>query len=176
MPSIISTCEFLSATHYCFKVCITTYPVAYFIGFFGETQGRSQKSRLSAFTVMAVQSRTAMCYGSTKTWYSFNACTMYLTTGSEHYSLVCFYVVFAAVILLGQPATGKSTVLNTVVSVLNAEQGNSVAIKLSKVYPKAVDNLYELFGCVNPTTGDWEDGVFTSIFRKAHQVGTGNVW
>ena len=73
-------------------------------------------------------------------------------------------------ILVGQPATGKSSALNTLISILNAEGRNDVTIKLSKVYPNAVDDLSELFGCVNPNTGDWEDGVFTSIFRKAHQV------
>jgi len=74
------------------------------------------------------------------------------------------------VILVGQPATGKSSALNALISILNAENRNEVTIKLSKVYPNAMDDLSELFGCVSAETGDWEDGVFTSIFKKAHQV------
>ncbi len=73
-------------------------------------------------------------------------------------------------ILVGQPATGKSTALNTLISILNADAKNEASIKLSKMYPNALDDLSELFGWVNPNNGDWEDGIFTSIFKKAHQV------
>ena len=85
-----------------------------------------------------------------------------------HFCL-CVYIC-EAVVLLGEAASGKSAALSTAASTLNAEQANPMAIKLSKVYPNAVHNLCELFGSVDPTTGNWEDGVFSSIFRKAHQV------
>lgn len=74
-------------------------------------------------------------------------------------------------IVAGRPATGKSSALNTVVSTLNALQGSdSSNIKLVKVYPDTYESLSDLFGCVTQQAGDWVDGIFTSIFRKAHKV------
>lgn len=78
----------------------------------------------------------------------------------------------AAVVVAGRPATGKTTALNTVVSTLNAIQGSdSSSIKLAKVYPDTYEDLSDIYGCVSPTGRDWVDGIFTSIFRKAHKVG-----
>lgn len=75
-----------------------------------------------------------------------------------------------AVIIAGRPATGKTAALNTVISALNANPDNSATIKLMRLFPKAMDDISDVFGCVNLNTGDWEDGIFTSIFRKAHKV------
>lgn len=91
----------------------------------------------------------------------------------------CKYYSFyhLAVIVAGEPSTGKTTALNTVVSAFNAGNGSSTAsVKLMRVFPKAVEDFSEIFGCVNPDSGNWEDGIFTSIFRKAHKVHTYMEW
>ena len=77
---------------------------------------------------------------------------------------------FPAVIVAGKPATGKSAALSTVISALNAQPGHSTSVKLMKVFPKSVEKLSDIFGYVDPFSGDWEDGIFTSIFKKAHKV------
>ena len=84
----------------------------------------------------------------------------------------CLLTFFAAVIVAGRPATGKSTALNTVVSTLNAIQGSASSnnIKLVKIYPNTYESLSELYGCVSSPGGEWMDGIFTSAFRKAHKV------
>ena len=46
------------------------------------------------------------------------------------------FVLSAAVIIAGRPATGKSSALSTVVSTLNAIQGSASSnVKLVKIYP-----------------------------------------
>ncbi len=80
-------------------------------------------------------------------------------------------MIILAVIVAGTPATGKTSALNTVVSALNAIQGQSSNnVKLMRVFPKSVENLSDIFGSVNSLNGNWEDGIFTSIFKKAHKV------
>lgn len=82
-----------------------------------------------------------------------------------------FVFQIIAIIIAGKPATGKTTALNTVVAALNADQGGSTtSVKLARIFPKALEEFSDIFGCVNPATGDWEDGIFTSTFRKAHKV------
>ena len=88
---------------------------------------------------------------------------------------VCNYVCVAdasGVVLAGEPATGKSAALSTVVSALNAKAtqgGGFSSVKLLKIFPGMFGDLSELYGCLNPE-GDWVDGVFTSFFRKAHRA------
>lgn len=74
-----------------------------------------------------------------------------------------------AVVVAGKPATGKSAALATVVSALDAGMGESASLKLLKVYPGIFEDLATLFGRVS-SSGDWVDGIFTSIFRKANKV------
>ena len=85
--------------------------------------------------------------------------------------MISYFVLSAAVIIAGRPATGKSSALSTVVSTLNAIQGSvSSNIKLVKIYPDTYESLSELYGCVSSPGGEWMDGIFTSAFRKAHKV------
>ena len=79
--------------------------------------------------------------------------------------------MYAAVVIAGRPATGKSAALNTVITTLNSIQGaDSSKVKLVKIYPGTYESLSDLYGCVISSEGDWMDGIFTSIFRKAHKV------
>ena len=80
----------------------------------------------------------------------------------------------SAVLLVGQPATGKTSALQTVVSTLNtsstSDGGTHTFVKLLHIFPMVSGDLSELYGHVNSSSGDWVDGVFTSNFRKAHKV------
>ena len=80
----------------------------------------------------------------------------------------------SAVLLVGQPATGKTSALQTVVSTLNARStsdgGTHTFVKLLRIFPGVSGDLSELYGHINPSSGDWVDGIFTSSFRKAHKV------
>ena len=80
----------------------------------------------------------------------------------------------AAVLLAGQAMTGKTAALQTVVSALNArgpsDKGTNTSVKMLRIFPGTCGDPSELYGHVNPTSGDWLDGIFTSIFRKAHKV------
>ena len=75
--------------------------------------------------------------------------------------------------------TGKTAALQTVVSTLNArptsDGGTHTFVKLLHIFPGVSADLSELYGHVNPSSGDWVDGVFTSNFRKAHKVGSSDV-
>ena len=84
------------------------------------------------------------------------------------------YLPFTAVLIAGRPATGKSAALSMVVSALNVRLGESSNVKLMRVYPGIFEDLAAMFGHVSPSSGDWVDGIFTSIFRKAHKVGSIN--
>ena len=70
--------------------------------------------------------------------------------------------------------TGKTAALQTVVSALNArgpsDKGTNTSVKMLRIFPGTCGDPSELYGHVNPTSGDWVDGIFTSIFRKAHKV------
>ena len=87
-----------------------------------------------------------------------------------------FSTLSSAVIVAGRPATGKSAALSTVVSALNfsglvdSEVSTSSNVRLLRIYPGVFEELSAVFGRVCPTSGDWVDGVFTTIFRKAHKV------
>ena len=83
----------------------------------------------------------------------------------------CTYTHTSAILLVGQPATGKTSALQTVVSTLNASDGGThTFVKLLRIFPGVSGDLSELYGHVNPSSGDWVDGIFTSNFRKAHKV------
>ena len=74
-----------------------------------------------------------------------------------------------AVVLAGKPATGKTAALNTVLAALKATLDETSTVKLARVYPGVFEDLSDLFGRVGPSD-EWEDGIFTSIFRKAQKV------
>jgi len=64
--------------------------------------------------------------------------------------------------------------LQTVVSALNArgpnDKGTNTSVKMLHIFPGMCGDPSELYGHVNPSSGHWVDGIFTSIFRKAHKV------
>ena len=86
----------------------------------------------------------------------------------------CPVGVPAAVVLAGTSGSGKSVCIDTVVATVNSLKHHSpeaapIHVKLHRLYPVAFESLSALFGQVTPE-GDWKDGVFSSLLRKALQV------
>lgn len=86
----------------------------------------------------------------------------------------CPVCVPAAIVLAGTSGSGKSVCIDTVVATVNSLKRRSpeaapIHVKLHRLYPVAFENLSALFGQVTPE-GDWKDGVFSSLLRKALQV------
>ena len=84
--------------------------------------------------------------------------------------------VLAAVVLAGTSGSGKSVCVDTVVSAVNSLKHHSgetapVHVKLHRLYPMVFEDLSALYGQVTPE-GDWKDGVFSALLRKALQVCT----
>lgn len=97
--------------------------------------------------------------------------------------VVCVHVrtyiprcVLAAVVLAGTSGSGKSVCIDTVVSAVNSLKHHSgetapVHVKLHRLYPMVFEDLSALYGQATPE-GDWKDGVFSALLRKALQVRT----
>ncbi|XP_033113255.1 dynein heavy chain 5, axonemal-like isoform X2 [Anneissia japonica] len=87
-----------------------------------------------------------------------------------------------AIIVAGEPGTGKSTCIQTLIDGLSAISSNnqsrqsrsssstisSVSHKLQRINPLVVDDLALMFGYLNQNR-DWIDGIFTSAWRKANR-------
>ena len=88
---------------------------------------------------------------------------------------VCPVCALAAVVLAGTAGSGKSVCIDTVVAVVNSlkhhcGEAAPVQVKLQRLYPVVFEDLSALFGQVT-SEGDWKDGVFSALLRKALQVG-----
>ena len=88
---------------------------------------------------------------------------------------VCPVCALAAVVLAGTAGSGKSVCIDTVVAVVNSlkhHRGEAAPaqVKLQRLYPVVFEDLSALFGQVT-SEGDWKDGVFSALLRKALQVG-----
>lgn len=84
--------------------------------------------------------------------------------------------VLAAVVLAGTSGSGKSVCVDTVVSAVNSLKHHSgetapIHVKLHRLYPMVFEDLSALYGQATPE-GDWKDGVFSALLRKALQVHT----
>jgi dynein heavy chain len=70
------------------------------------------------------------------------------------------------VFVLGNAATGKSQVWKTLARTYNNMGKKCVYADLN---PKAV-TCDELFGCINPSTREWKDGLFSSLMRDMASI------
>jgi dynein heavy chain len=70
------------------------------------------------------------------------------------------------VFIIGNAGTGKSKVWRTLARTYNNMGKKCVYADLD---PKAV-NTDDLFGCINPATREWKDGLFSSIMRDMASV------
>ena len=123
-----------------------------------------------------------MCSSYYFTYIRMCVCTcLYICTCPVHMWLcvsmcvcACPVGVPAAVVLAGTSGSGKSVCIDTVVATVNSLKHHSpeaapLHVKLHRLYPVAFESLSALFGQVTPE-GDWKDGVFSSLLRKALQV------
>eukprot|EP01022_Parablepharisma_sp_SALTPOND_P017583 TRINITY_DN2831_c0_g1_i1.p1 TRINITY_DN2831_c0_g1~~TRINITY_DN2831_c0_g1_i1.p1 ORF type:complete len:4437 (+),score=698.95 TRINITY_DN2831_c0_g1_i1:410-13720(+) len=68
--------------------------------------------------------------------------------------------------VVGPTGGGKSTIINLLASTL--ESWKSRKIKREVLNPKSI-NLDELYGRLEPSTRDWEDGLLSKIFRRCNE-------
>ncbi|KAH0574694.1 Outer-arm dynein gamma [Spironucleus salmonicida] len=94
--------------------------------------------------------------------------SLHLELQPEWYkSVIQFYESFAvrhSVMLLGSSGAGKSTVINTLAKSLQQIQGKKSVIM--KMNPKAI-TAPQMFGKLDSASGDWTDGIFSALWRKA---------
>ncbi|OHT09327.1 Dynein heavy chain family protein [Tritrichomonas foetus] len=76
------------------------------------------------------------------------------------------------IMILGHSGTGKSAIINTLVKALSDERGPHRVLKMN---PKAITSS-QMFGILDPSSNDWTDGIFSSLWRFACKKTNENVW
>ncbi|KAI8812367.1 dynein heavy chain and region D6 of dynein motor-domain-containing protein [Cladochytrium replicatum] len=77
------------------------------------------------------------------------------------------------VFIIGNAGTGKSQIWKMLAKTYNSTGRKCVYADLD---PKAV-NTDDLFGCINPSTREWKDGLFSSVMRDTASIpGTEPKW
>ena len=74
------------------------------------------------------------------------------------------------IILLGSEGSGKSTILNTLMDVLNEK----IVTKAYKFNPKSFTND-ELYGEIDSSSGEWINGVLSQIYKKCNETSNKHV-
>lgn len=77
--------------------------------------------------------------------------------------------------LLGQSATGKSTILNVLTEVLSDVPGR-LTYRIVKLNPKAFTEM-EMYGVKSEISDDWIPGVFSTLWQKCNsRQSKFNIW
>lgn len=84
--------------------------------------------------------------------------------------------MYIGIIVAGSPGTGKSSCISALIDTLtecsNIKHKNTGSPmhnhKLQRIYPLGVSDPALVFGHIN-SNGDFEDGIFTSYWRKANK-------
>jgi dynein heavy chain len=82
------------------------------------------------------------------------------------------YMVRHGIMLVGPTGAGKSTIMDILSGALT-ELGSKHTIW--KMNPKAI-TAPQMFGRMDSSTGDWTDGVFAVLWRRAAKNKTGYTW
>ena len=77
------------------------------------------------------------------------------------------------IMILGQSGSGKTACLTTLVKALSDERGRTY--RLITMNPKAITSS-QMFGILDPSSNDWTDGIFSSLWRLACKKTNENVW
>jgi hypothetical protein len=114
-------------------------------------------------------------------WFaaSYGACTPFTVPVQAHPTWVnkCVqlyetYLVRHGIMLVGPSGGGKSTIEECVAGALSII-GNKHQIW--RMNPKAI-TAPQMFGRLDPATGDWTDGVFAELWRRAAKTKDKNTW
>ncbi|OHT04931.1 Dynein heavy chain family protein [Tritrichomonas foetus] len=76
------------------------------------------------------------------------------------------------IMILGHSGSGKTACLTTLVKALSDERGPH---RLMVMNPKAITSS-QMFGILDPSSNDWTDGIFSSLWRLACKKTNENVW
>ncbi|KAK8898529.1 Dynein heavy chain 5, axonemal [Tritrichomonas musculus] len=76
------------------------------------------------------------------------------------------------IMILGHSGTGKTACLTTLVKALSDERGPH---RLLVMNPKAITSS-QMFGILDPSSNDWTDGIFSSLWRLACKKTNEHVW
>lgn len=81
-------------------------------------------------------------------------------------------IVRHGIMVVGPPRTSKTTTIDVLAAALSHIGQNTLVWRMN---PKAI-TAPQMFGMLDASTGDWTDGVFSSLWRKASRMSTQNVW
>lgn len=79
------------------------------------------------------------------------------------------YLVRHGIMVIGPPGSGKSMAVDCLASALTEIGQKTVVLRMN---PKAI-TAPQMFGRLDPATGDWTDGVFSNMWRRASRAPKG---
>eukprot|EP00217_Crustomastix_stigmatica_P013603 CAMPEP_0183798542 /NCGR_PEP_ID=MMETSP0803_2-20130417/19119_1 /TAXON_ID=195967 /ORGANISM="Crustomastix stigmata, Strain CCMP3273" /LENGTH=4519 /DNA_ID=CAMNT_0026043227 /DNA_START=42 /DNA_END=13598 /DNA_ORIENTATION=- len=82
------------------------------------------------------------------------------------------YLVRHGIMLVGPTGAGKTAISNTLCGALSRLDRKHV---IARMNPKAI-TAPQMFGRMDAASGDWTDGVFAVLWRKAAKNNTSNTW
>jgi dynein heavy chain, axonemal len=82
------------------------------------------------------------------------------------------YLVRHGIMLVGPAGGGKSAIEECVAAALSV---NGSKHQIWRMNPKAI-TAPQMFGRLDPNTGDWTDGVFAELWRRAAKTKDKNTW
>jgi dynein heavy chain len=76
------------------------------------------------------------------------------------------------IMILGPSGSGKSSLLNMLILAYSDTRGKHTFTRMN---PKAI-TASQMFGTLDPSSNDWTDGIFSSLWRIANKTTTHNAW
>src|SRR5206468_2061384 len=76
------------------------------------------------------------------------------------------------VMIIGPAGGGKTTCTTTLLRVLSSLERRHREVRMN---PKAI-TAEQMFGVLDSTTGDWTDGIFSSLWRTSNRERAVSVW
>jgi len=76
--------------------------------------------------------------------------------------------------VVGQPGIGKTSCIQTLLKTLSAVDGGGTVYRESRINPKSM-TVDQLLGSFKAATGDWVDGAFSVLLRRAARTARGQL-